>query len=115
MSTAVKTARKVWAEAELEALPEKGCAREVVNGERVMSPKNNCDHADIRAGLPAALRTLAETNHPGAVGNSSTGHGMKNLNCRAPTRRRRLNPAGELGGENLRPGFRSPVADLFKE
>ena len=34
-------AKKVWTEAELEALPEDGFIHEVVDGELVMSPKNN--------------------------------------------------------------------------
>jgi hypothetical protein len=40
MSAAVAK-KKVWTEAELEALPEDGYIHEVVNGELVMSPKNN--------------------------------------------------------------------------
>ena len=38
---------KEWTEAELEALPEDGFIHEVVNGELVMSPKNNWYHGRI--------------------------------------------------------------------
>lgn len=34
--------------------------------------------------------------------------------CHAPSRRRLLGAGGELDGEELLPGFRYPVADLFK-
>ena len=40
-------ATKVWTEAELESLPEDGFIHEVVDGELVMSPKNNFDHENI--------------------------------------------------------------------
>jgi Uma2 family endonuclease len=35
--------------------------------------------------------------------------------CHSPTDRWWIEPAGELEGEQLLPGFRYPVADLFNE
>ena len=84
MNATLETAKKVWTEAELEALPEDGYIHEVVNGELVMSPKNNYYHGDICADLLAALRTFANTHRLGAVWNSSTGFWMRSRNCRAP-------------------------------
>lgn len=84
MPAAVESKKKVWTEAELEALPEEGYSHEVVNGELVMSPKNNWFHGDICAHLITAMRTFADTHHLGAVWDSSTGFWMENLNCRAP-------------------------------
>ena len=76
--------KKVWTEAELEALPEDGYIHEVVNGELVLSPKNNWQHGDICAELLMALRSFANQHKLGAVWDSSTGFWMQNLNCRAP-------------------------------
>src|SRR5207249_308663 len=84
MSVAVETARKVWTEAELEALPEDGFIHEVVYGELMMSPKNNYTHGDICAQLLIALGTHAKAHKLGAVWDSSTGFWMRNRNCRAP-------------------------------
>ena len=41
MHTAVEAPKKVWTKAELQALPEDGYLHELVNGELVMSPKND--------------------------------------------------------------------------
>jgi Uma2 family endonuclease len=84
MSAAVENIKKNWTEAELEALPEDGYSYEVVNGELVMSPKNNWLHGDICARLLTALKAFADAHHLGAVWDSSTGFWMENLNCRAP-------------------------------
>jgi Uma2 family endonuclease len=84
MSIAVKHKKKAWTEAELGALPEDGYLHEVVNGELVVSPKNNWLHGEICARLIAALRTFADVHHLGAVWDSSTGFWMVNFNCRAP-------------------------------
>ena len=84
MSIAVEHKKKVWTEAELEALPEDGYFHEVVNGELVVSPKNNWLHGEICARLIAALKTFADAHRLGAVWDSSTGFWMANLNCRAP-------------------------------
>lgn len=35
--------------------------------------------------------------------------------CHSPTQRKLVGPAGELDGEHLLPGFRFPIANLFKE
>jgi Uma2 family endonuclease len=84
MITESKAAKKVWTEAELQALPEDGYLHEVVNGELVMSPKNDFYHGDICAELLTALRTHAKANQLGAVWDSSTGFWMLTRNCRAP-------------------------------
>src|SRR6058998_812787 len=84
MSAAVETAKKVWTEAELMALPEDGFIHEVVNGELVMSPKNNWYHGGICTRLSAALVHFNQTHKLGKVLDSSTGFWMFNRNCRAP-------------------------------
>ena len=84
MSAAVDTPKKVWTKAELEILPEEGFIHEVVDGELVMSPKNDFFHGDICSELLTALRTFVRANRLGAVLDSSTGFWMKNRNCRAP-------------------------------
>jgi len=77
-------AQKVWTEAELEALPEDGYIHEVVNGQLVMSPKNNFYHGEICSRLSAALVNFNQVQKLGAVLDSSTGFWMENRNCRAP-------------------------------
>lgn len=84
MSTAVEQARKTWTEAELQALPHDSYNFEVVDGELVMSPKNNFVHGDICSRLLAALVTFNEAHRLGVVLDSSTGFWMSNRNCRAP-------------------------------
>ena len=84
MSATAEAAKKTWTEAELEALPEEGFIHEVVNGELVMSPKNNFYHGDICSRLSAALVTYAHRHKLGAILDSSTGFWMNNRNCRAP-------------------------------
>ncbi len=84
MSATVEAPRKVWTEAELQALPDDGFTHEVVNGDLVMSPKNNFYHGDICSELLTAMRLFAKKNRLGAVLDSSTGFWMKNRNCRAP-------------------------------
>ena len=187
--TAVETPKRVWTEAELQALPEDGFNHEVVNGELVMSPKNNWFHGRICARLSAALFHFSQMHKLGAVLDSSTGFWMFNRNCRAPdisfvpkarlkalgfrpnekqffpgapdlaveilspnntraeiderlkdffgsgtqiawvinpdtesveicrglTQRKLIGSGGFLEGEVLLPGFRYPIADLFKE
>jgi Uma2 family endonuclease len=188
MTTAGSVERKVWTEAELQALPEDGYIHEVVDGELVMSPKNNPYHGDICADLSMALRVFAKARQLGVVWDSSTGFWMSNRNCRAPDvsfvsrerlqalgfkrhaqnffpgapdlavevlspnntraeiderlrdffasgtqiawiinpdaecvevchapdQRKLLGPGADLDGEHLLPGFRYPIADLFK-
>ena len=80
----VETPKKVWTQAEVQALPEQGFNHEVVDGELVMSPKNDFFHGFISARLSAALLAFVQTERLGAVLDSSTGFWMKNRNCRAP-------------------------------
>jgi Uma2 family endonuclease len=187
MSTVVEHTKRVWTEADLEALPEDGYIHELVNGEIIVSPKNSYSHGDICAQLLTALRTYAQDHKLGAVWDSSTGFWMRNRNCRAPDvsfiskarlrgfrrrasqffpeapdlaveilarsntpaeirqrlddffdsgtqlawiihpeeqfvevctspiQRRTLGPGAFLDGQQLLPGFRFPIADLFKE
>jgi Uma2 family endonuclease len=189
IATAAPVANKVWTEAELQALPEDGFIHEVVNGELVMSPKNDFCHGDICIRLATALSHFATEHRLGVVLDSSTGFWMKNRNCRAPdisfipkarliqlgfkastrkffpgapdlaveilapnntrteiderlrdffasgtqlawiidpghqcvevchspSQRKLLGSGAELDGEALLPGFRYPIADLFKE
>lgn len=84
MTATAQVARKVWTEEELQSLPEDGYLHEVVDGELVMSPKNNPEHGEICARLLTALRTYATTHRLGVVWDSSTGFWMRNENCRAP-------------------------------
>ena len=80
----VETAKKVWTEAELQALPENGFIHEVVNGELIISPKNTWYHGRICVRLSFALEAFNRERRLGAVLDSSTGFWMFNRNCRAP-------------------------------
>ena len=109
MTTAASVERKVWTEAELEALPEDGCNHEVVDGELVMSPKNNPYHGNICAELLMALCVFVKARKLGAVWDSSTGFWMYNRNCRAPDvsfiRKERLQALGfKRNSRNFFPG-----------
>lgn len=84
IETAAPVAKKVWTEAELQVLPDNGYNYDLVNGELVMSPKNNFQHENICADLIAALRTFAKSRGLGVVLGGSAGCWMKNRNCRAP-------------------------------
>jgi len=84
MSVTTTQAAKVWTEAELQSLPEDGFIHEVVNGELVMSPKNNWFHGRICTRLLFAIETFNRAHRLGAVLDSSTGFWMFNRNCRAP-------------------------------
>ena len=84
MSAAIEVTKKVWTEADLQALPEDGCIHELVNGELVMSPKNDWYHGRICSRLLAALLNFVSEHRLGAVLDSSTGFWMHNRNCRAP-------------------------------
>src|SRR5262245_5073784 len=83
VSATIET-RKVWTEAELQALPHDRFNCEVVDGELVMSPKNDFAHGDICARLSATLVQFNQAHKLGVVLDSSTGFWMKNRNCRAP-------------------------------
>src|SRR4051794_34489970 len=63
----VTPSQKVWTEAELEALPEDGFVREVVDGRLVTSPKNNFYHGEICSRLLAALVNFNDAHKLGAV------------------------------------------------
>ncbi len=189
MTGASEVGRKVWTEEALQSLPEDGFIHEVVNGELVMSPKNNFQHERICTRLLTALYEFNRRQRLGVVLGSSAGFWMRNRNCRAPdlsfipkqrllalgfdpvarkffpgapdlavevlspnntraeiderlrdffssgtqiawvinpetesveichsmTKRALVGAGGELDGEHLLPGFRYPVADLFKE
>lgn len=78
-----EVAKKVWTEAELQALPEDGYSHEVVDGELVMSPKNNFQHENICSRLFFALEAFNRQHKLGAVLGSSAGYWMRNQNCRA--------------------------------
>jgi Uma2 family endonuclease len=84
MSATVETRKKVWTEAELQVLPEDGYIHEVVDGELVMSPKNDWYHGAICTRLSAALFEFSRAHKLGTVLDSSTGFWMFNRNCRAP-------------------------------
>ena len=84
MRAALELAKKVWTEAEIGALPEDGYLHEIVNGELVMSPKNNWYHGRICTRLLFALEAFNRTHRLGAVLDSSPGFWMQNRNCRAP-------------------------------
>lgn len=84
MNTATHPAPKVWTEAEIQALPDDGYNHEIVDGELVMSPKNNWQHGDICMRLSSAMHAHVRDHRLGAVFDSSTGFWMVNRNCRAP-------------------------------
>lgn len=87
MMTALKPAlveKKKWTEESLQALPEDGYLHEIVNGELVMSPKNNFQHGDLCMRLSTALNNFVTGRQLGVVLDSSTGFWMQNRNCRAP-------------------------------
>ncbi len=84
MIAQTEISQKVWTEEELQSLPEDGFIHEVVNGELVMSPKNNFQHEFICSRLLFALETFNRKNRLGVGLGSSAGFRMFNRNCRAP-------------------------------
>jgi Uma2 family endonuclease len=109
MTTAARIERKVWTEAELEALPDNGYIHEVVDGELVMTPKEGAYHAEICVQMLTALCLFAKAHKLGAVWDSSTGFWMYNRNCRAPDisfiRKERLLALGfKSNSQNFFPG-----------
>src|ERR1700689_323967 len=84
MNAVVDVPKKRWTEAEVQALPDDGYFHEIVDGELVMSPKNDFFYGDICTRLSAALLTFVRAGRLGAVLDSSTGFWMNNRNCRAP-------------------------------
>jgi len=84
MSTALEQTKRVWTEADLEALPGEGYTHEVINGKLVMSPKNHFFHERICMRLSMAMNTFANERRLGVVLGSNAGFWMRNRNCRAP-------------------------------
>jgi Uma2 family endonuclease len=79
-----KPARKVWTDHEIMSLPENGYSYEVVDGQLVMSPKNNLQHGDLCAEILMRMRMHAKGHKLGRVFDSNTGYWMINRNLRAP-------------------------------
>jgi Uma2 family endonuclease len=84
MLSQIQTAPRTWTEDDLESLPEDGFLHEVVDGQLVMSPKNDFFHGRICLRLASALEHYAIEHRLGLVLDSSTGFWMANRNCRAP-------------------------------
>lgn len=84
MIAATETSPKVWTEEKLQSLPDDGFIHEVVNGELVISPKNNFIHGRICTRLLFALEKFNRQHRLGVLLDSSTGFWMFNRNCRAP-------------------------------
>jgi len=84
MSAAVASEKKLWTEAELQALPADGYIYELVNGELVMSPKNNFQHENLCGRLFLELANFNRAHRLGVVLGSNLGCWMNNQNCRAP-------------------------------
>src|SRR6266851_899382 len=84
MSVIVEQPRKIWTEAEIQALPNDGYIHEVIDGELVMSPKNNFEREHIGTRLLTALENFNQAHRLGAVLGSNFGCWMQNRNCRAP-------------------------------
>jgi Uma2 family endonuclease len=84
MTVADAVAKKVWTEEELEALPDNGYNFELVDGELVMSPKNNFDHEVLVEALFVPMSMHNRKEKLGAVVGSNLGCWMANRNVRAP-------------------------------
>jgi Uma2 family endonuclease len=84
MSLAIEKASRTWTEAELQSMPDEGYIHELVNGEIVMSPKNNFQHEQVCERLNFALESFNRNHRLGAVFGSNMGFWMENRNCRAP-------------------------------
>ncbi|HMO64424.1 MAG TPA: Uma2 family endonuclease [Verrucomicrobiota bacterium] len=114
MTTTAPPPRKVWTEQEIQALPDDGYNHEIVDGELVMSPKNNWQHGDICARLLSAMHAHVRAHRLGAVFDSSTRFWVANRNCRAPdisfVARERL-----LGLDRRAPCFIQGAPDLAVE
>jgi Uma2 family endonuclease len=75
---------KLWTEQEIQNLPDNGYKHEIVNGELIMSPKNNFEHERLVGRLYYALETFVRAHKNGAVLTSNLGYWMRTRNCRAP-------------------------------
>jgi Uma2 family endonuclease len=81
---ALPDVRKIWTEEEISNLPDNGYNYEIVDGELVMSPKNNPEHSDICAEISMRMRLFAKEQKLGRVWESNVGFWMTNRNLRAP-------------------------------
>ena len=106
MSLSPPAQRKRWTEAELQSLPENGFIHEVVNGELIISPKNNPEHGFICTEVSFALNTHVKRHKLGAVFDSNPGFWMDNENCRAPD-------VSFVSRERLR-GINRPAQSFFR-
>ena len=105
------TAKRAWTEADLKGLPEDGYNQEVVGGELVMSPKNLANNT--RREMDERLQDFFESGTQLAWIIDPEKRRVEV--CQSPTRRAFLGSGGVLEGADLLPGFRYPVAELFKE
>ena len=103
------SARKVWTEAELQALPDDGYNCELVDGElvKILSPSNT------RVGIDGRLKDFFASGTQIAWMIDPDNECVEV--CRSPTDRKLIGIGGFLDGEQLLPGFHYPIADLFKE
>jgi Uma2 family endonuclease len=76
--------RKVWTEDEIMSLPDNGYDYEIVDGELIMSPKNNPEHGGICVRISSPMHLFARKHKLGEVWDSNTGFWMINRNLRAP-------------------------------
>src|SRR5947208_1417717 len=111
--TAATTAQKVWSEAELEALLEDGFStRKFFPGApdlaiEVLSPSNTRSEIDERLrDFFASGTQIAWIIHP---------EDQTVEICHALEQRKLVAAGAELDGENLLPGFRYPIANLFRK
>lgn len=65
ISVVIEGARKVWTEAELQALPDNGYLNEVVDGKLVRSPRDNFQHEQISVRLNFDLESFNCTHRLG--------------------------------------------------
>ncbi len=84
MNVTVESPKRVWTEIEIQALPNDGYIHEVIDGELVMSPKNNFEREHIGTRLLTALENFNQAHRLGAVLGSNFGCWMQKRNCRAP-------------------------------
>jgi Uma2 family endonuclease len=84
MTAVSDRAVKTWTEEELQSMLDEGYSHEIIDGQLVMSPKNNFQHEQICERLNFALESYNRLHRLGAVFGSSLGFWMENRNCRAP-------------------------------
>ena len=82
MNDSVAASRKIWTEADLQALPKDGFIHELIDGELVSSPLNDSYHGCISVDIFAGLFEFVEARRLGVVLGSSVGFWMENGNCR---------------------------------